>query len=289
MIERTNNHVPLVSIGMPVYNGEKYIKEALYSLLAQTFTDFELIISDNHSTDETPKICQEFACKDSRIRYIRQDKNIGAIANFEFVLQEASSNFFMWAASDDFWSENWIELLYNVASEHQNVAAFGKVLTVNKSSQTIKHLADKQKYNFVGSKVIRRIKYFLFPESMGKANVAYSMFRTEGLKKINISSYDFDYILIFDLLHYLEIKSVPNTFLFKRLHNEAVGNQPSITNPYRKVFEKFIPISLSLFKEYLLHGDFLERILIVILTPVKMLLIYSCLIKNAKNKILDIH
>lgn len=283
MTEKANNHIPVVSIGMPVYNGEKYIKEALDSLLTQTFTDFELIISDNCSTDNTREICQTYAIKDSRIKYIRQQENIGVALNFEFVLNMAQAEYFTWAASDDFWSENWIELLYNIVSEHQNVAVFGKVLTVNKSSQTIKHLADKQKYNFAGTKFIRRVKYFLTPESMGKANVIYGIYRTQVLRKINILSYRYDYILIFDLLYYLEIKSVPNTFLFKRLHDEAVGNQPCIMNPYWKRFEKFVPISLSLLKEYLVHSNFLEKILIVVAVPVKLLFTYSGLIKKITN------
>ena len=72
--------VPLVSIGMPVYNGEKYIREALDSLLAQTFTDFELIISDNASTDATEIICREYAAHYPQIRYVRQRVNRGAPA-----------------------------------------------------------------------------------------------------------------------------------------------------------------------------------------------------------------
>ena len=106
MIEKTNNHVPAVSIGMPVYNGERYIREALDSLLAQTFKDFELIISDNCSTDGTSDICKEYTSRDSRVRFIRQDKNIGAIANFKFLLEQASGDFFMWAACDDYLENN---------------------------------------------------------------------------------------------------------------------------------------------------------------------------------------
>lgn len=111
MIEKTNNHAPVVSIGMPIYNGEKYIREALDSLLAQTFGNFELIISDNCSTDGTSQICREYTSKDSRVRYIRQDTNIGPTANFEFVLQEASGEFYMWAAHDDRWKCNFLEKL----------------------------------------------------------------------------------------------------------------------------------------------------------------------------------
>lgn len=81
--------VPRVSIGMPVYNGDPFIRGALDSLLAQTFTDFELIISDNASTDRTEAICREYAARDIRIRYVRQTENRGAKANFEFVLDKA--------------------------------------------------------------------------------------------------------------------------------------------------------------------------------------------------------
>jgi glycosyltransferase involved in cell wall biosynthesis len=105
-----NNRIPAVSIGMPVYNGAKYIREALDSLLAQSFTDFELIISDNASTDATTEICQEYAKKDGRIRYILQTENIGPTANFQLVLSEGQGRYFMWAAHDDRWSSNFLEL-----------------------------------------------------------------------------------------------------------------------------------------------------------------------------------
>jgi glycosyltransferase involved in cell wall biosynthesis len=102
------DNTPKVSIGMPVYNGEKYIREALDSLLAQTFTDFELIISDNASTDRTEAICLEYAKNDSRIRYVRQDENKGMDANSKFVLDEARGEYFMWAAHDDVRSPDFI-------------------------------------------------------------------------------------------------------------------------------------------------------------------------------------
>ena len=90
---------PNISIGMPVYNGAKTIEKTINSLLAQTFKDFELIISDNASDDETENICQKFAGKDSRIRYIRQDKNIGLYQNENFLLSKATGKYFMFSAS----------------------------------------------------------------------------------------------------------------------------------------------------------------------------------------------
>ncbi len=76
-----SNNQPRFSIGLPVYNGEKFIKEAIDSILAQTFEDFELIISDNASTDKTGEICRAYAAKDQRIRYYRNEKNIGCTVN----------------------------------------------------------------------------------------------------------------------------------------------------------------------------------------------------------------
>ena len=102
--------VPSVSIGMPVFNGERTLLAALDSLLAQSFTDFELIISDNASTDQTESICREYAARDNRIRYVRQGTNIGAAANFKFVLAEARGEYFMWAACDDMRSPNFVEV-----------------------------------------------------------------------------------------------------------------------------------------------------------------------------------
>ncbi|HTW24894.1 MAG TPA: glycosyltransferase family 2 protein [Candidatus Baltobacteraceae bacterium] len=92
---------PLVSIGIPVYNGERYLAGALESLLAQDHHEFELIISDNASGDRTADICWEFQKRDSRIRYIRRPQNQGATWNFASVVHEANGPYFMWAAYDD--------------------------------------------------------------------------------------------------------------------------------------------------------------------------------------------
>jgi glycosyltransferase involved in cell wall biosynthesis len=97
----TTSAAPPVTIGVPVYNGARYLEEAVRSLLDQTFGDFALVISDNCSTDETPAICARLCEQDPRIRYVRQERNLGASGNFEYLLRQARSPFFMWAAHDD--------------------------------------------------------------------------------------------------------------------------------------------------------------------------------------------
>jgi glycosyltransferase involved in cell wall biosynthesis len=96
-----NSSTPRVSIGLPVYNGQRYLAAAIESLLAQTFTDFELIISDNASTDRTQEICREFAVRDSRIRCYREPKNKGIAWNFTRTFELARGEFFQWHAHDD--------------------------------------------------------------------------------------------------------------------------------------------------------------------------------------------
>lgn len=96
-----NNHPPQVSIGLPVYNGERYIATAIESILAQTFTDFELIISDNASTDDTEAICRAFAAKDGRIHYHRSPVNRGASWNYNQTFDLSSGQYFRWHAADD--------------------------------------------------------------------------------------------------------------------------------------------------------------------------------------------
>jgi glycosyltransferase involved in cell wall biosynthesis len=93
--------VPEISIGMPVYNGERYISEAIESILNQSFPDFELIICDNKSTDSTRKICEYYAERDGRIRYVRHEENIGGPRNWNYVFSCAKAPYFKWAPAND--------------------------------------------------------------------------------------------------------------------------------------------------------------------------------------------
>lgn len=100
---------PTVSIGLPVYNGENFISEAVDSVLNQTFTDFELIITDNASTDKTQKICEIYAAQDKRIKYVRNKKNLGAAPNFNLAFQLSAGKYFKWLAHDDTIASDYLE------------------------------------------------------------------------------------------------------------------------------------------------------------------------------------
>ena len=119
-----NKKHPLVTVGLPVFNSESSIKVTIQSLLNQTYPNFEIIISDNFSTDKTLSICNEFL-KNNKIIYIyAQPKNLGAVENFRFLARKAKSPYFMWAASDDRWHPEYISRLVEILKKSNGVLAF---------------------------------------------------------------------------------------------------------------------------------------------------------------------
>jgi len=130
--------VPRVSIGLPVYNGQRYLQKALESLLAQTFCDFEIIISDNASSDATPEICRDYAARDPRIRYVRHDTNRGAAWNFNYVFSLARGVYFKWHAHDDMLEPSFLER--SVAAldrDPQVVVAHARTRVIDEAGATL--------------------------------------------------------------------------------------------------------------------------------------------------------
>src|SRR5262245_44127938 len=113
---------PRVSIGLPVYNGERFLQEALDSLLAQTYADFELIVSDNASTDATEKICRAYVAKDQRVRYFRNATNIGVNRNFNRVFELSTGEYFKWASADDICEAEHLARCVDVLEKDRTVA-----------------------------------------------------------------------------------------------------------------------------------------------------------------------
>ena len=112
---------PRVSIGMPVFNGMRYIEQALDSILTQTFDDFELIISDNASTDRTADICRSYAARDRRIRYCRNEVNIGLGRNQNLVAEMSCGEYFMWAHHDDVRAPQCIERCIEILEKNPSI------------------------------------------------------------------------------------------------------------------------------------------------------------------------
>lgn len=112
----------LVSVGIPVYNGEKHIHGAIDSILEQSYKNIQIVISDNASTDKTQDICNDYCKKHPNIKYVRQPCNIGSVENFKSVLQMADGEYFMWLGHDDYLSRNYVEICLQKLIEHPDYA-----------------------------------------------------------------------------------------------------------------------------------------------------------------------
>ena len=168
---------------MPVYNGEKYIRQALDSLLAQTFIDFKIVISDNASTDGTEAICNEYVKKDSRVECIRQPTNIGLINNFNFLLKNARSDYFAWMAHDDYLDASSLQIIVGYLDEHTDVACcMGDSNVVNNGVIVNKRIHNEIRDNV--DWIVARRNFFTYSHNL--VMPIYGVFRLNILQKNNI-------------------------------------------------------------------------------------------------------
>src|SRR5690348_9253149 len=128
-----------LTVGLPVYNGARYLPSALEALVAQTYTDLDIVISDNCSTDETEEICRAFAAGDERIRYIRRAENRGAAWNFNSVATEGDSPYFKWAAADDVLAPTCVERCLEVleATDDRVVLVYPETKLIDENGTVI--------------------------------------------------------------------------------------------------------------------------------------------------------
>lgn len=197
------NTEPKISIGLPVYNGAETIDKAINSVLGQTFKDFELIISDNASVDETARICREFSLKDSRIKYIRQQNNIGADQNYEFVMKEARGKYFKWIADDDWISPDFLEVnMLALESNPNYIASTSPHCFLGDENNFKKHI----NFNLTGT-LKERYVTFIKNAFVGQGTF-FSLIRTEIIKnheQFHSSSFAIDWGVHFFLLSKGEI------------------------------------------------------------------------------------
>lgn len=206
---------PRIAIGMPVYNGERYLREALDSLLAQTYRHFLLHISDDASTDATAEICREYAGRDERVSYHRHERNVGITANFNHALGcAADSDYFMWAAQDDWWAPEYLERCLK-AMEGNPEVVFCSSKTVLSSPEGRVFGRDDFDFTTVGKAVTGRVKHYL--NNVGVYNsLFYGLIRSSALRgKSLINLMGQDHLLMVQLLLEGDIRIV-DAYLFKK-------------------------------------------------------------------------
>ncbi len=209
---------PRLTIGLPVYNGEKYIAESLDALLGQTYTNFELIISDNASTDGTGDICHRYVQQDPRVRYIRQPKNIGLAPNHNVVVEQARGELFKWGSNDDLYARELVERCIDALDKYPDVVlAHSWTAMVDDSGIVTK--AFKYPLNTALPRAPERFRSLLF-DSGGDDD--YGVIRTEVLRRtaMNESYHHADRTIIAELGLHGRFYQVPDWLYFRRDHDD---------------------------------------------------------------------
>ena len=259
-----DQNTPFVSIGMPVYNGENYIRLALDSLLSQSFFNFEIIISDNASEDKTGEIVKNYAKNDPRIKYFLQDRNIGPAANYKFVLDKAIGFFFMWAAHDDTWDQNWIEVLLSEIRD-DDLGVRGAIRFLCGKRIEMRYLRNY--------KMGAQLSCFLGNENNYRCHYVYSLFRRSSLLACDFSPLTMDYspdnIFIFSLIRKGNFRSTRKTAMTFRVHPDNLGLQYGKEwKGLKKILYRIHPL-----RYYIYHINYINstmtKILFITLIPFK--------------------
>ncbi len=176
------NPIPTVSIGLPVFNGERYLEAMVQSILRQTYTDFELIICDNASTDGTGAICQRMAAADPRIRYYRNEANIGGRLNHLRVLDLSRGPIFKWAGHDDFLQDRFLERCLQALENAPNcVLAFSNIEVIDADGAVLEKI--KAPAAFGDPLAHRRLRSFWQGSLYNQLAVFHGLIRREALKR----------------------------------------------------------------------------------------------------------
>lgn len=173
-----------VSVGLPVFNGECYVRFAIESILAQTFTDFELIISDNGSTDATADICRNFAATDPRITFYRHDENRGGAWNFNFVFHSCRGRYFKWACHDDVMAPTFLERCVEVMDRRPDVVlCYPKTLIID--GDGVNPVSYSDGLHMVSSSPVARFQQLLF-RPMQRCNPVLGLIRRDALVQTDL-------------------------------------------------------------------------------------------------------
>lgn len=223
---------------MPLFNAERYLVETLDNLLAQEFQDWELVVSDNASTDRTGEIVRELAARDPRVRYYRNSENLGIYYNFDRVLELASGEYFMWASWDNLYHETYLAKLVDALDRRpEAVMAYPWTQVIGEDAKP-RLIADWDPGTPLFSDLhlcgtsYHRLKGLLFySEFRLKACLMYGLIRTEvaraveGVKRYPNVDWGTDCLLVQRLANAGEFVEIPEPLFLFRIHGEAYGKQ----------------------------------------------------------------
>lgn len=218
---------PRVSIGLPVYNGEAYLAEAIQSILGQTFADFELIISDNGSADRTRAIAEDFVARDPRVRFVHSATNQGAAWNYRRTFELARGAYFRWAPADDrFAPDSLAVCVAALDADADAVLCYPKTDLVDNAGNLIRSYDDN--LDLRASDPVARFAAAL--AQIGLVNVIYGLMRTEALGKTRLMGtfVGADEVLVFELALQGKFLELPNSRFYRRIHEKAFSQMKSV-------------------------------------------------------------
>jgi glycosyltransferase involved in cell wall biosynthesis len=219
----------LVTIGLPLYNEETYLERSLDSLLAQTHTDIEIVISDNGSTDRTEEIYRARAAKEPRVRYTRRPKNLGTVSNFFEVLDQARGEAFMWGSGHDLWAPEYVQRCASVLERRPEVGlVYPRTRRIDRHGNPI----DAEDYaEGIGTTNLGLMARFNSVIWRGVHNTPfYGLYRTSVLRRLKTrpETFGWDKVVMAELSLYCSFVELPETLLFYREYRVETEEQKAV-------------------------------------------------------------
>jgi glycosyltransferase involved in cell wall biosynthesis len=218
---------PRLSIGLPVYNGEQYLAQSLDALLGQSYSDFELIISDNASSDSTEEISRRYAEADDRIRYLRQPRNIGAAPNHNYLFRQARGELFKWASDDDLYGRDLLQACIDALDRNPQAVLSHTQQAIIDSAGRIKQVVD-YRLNTDSPSAPERFRSMLF--TVGGDDF-YGVIRSDVLRRVrpHDSYHHADRTFVTEIALQGPFHQTPELLYFRRDHpGRAERSSPSI-------------------------------------------------------------
>ena len=220
-----NSSEPLVSIGLPVYNGEAFLEQALVSILTQSYVNFELIISDNASADDTAQICESYAAKDRRVHYHRNKVNLGAAGNYNKVFKHSKGKYFKWASHDDLCDRTYLEKCVKVLeADPAIVLCYANTTVISPDGSVKTHYTED--LHLLSPKVTERYRQFhqRFLKKY-KCNAVFGVMRKSALEGSGlIGSYEAsDITLLAELALLGKVYELSEHLFYRRDHPDMSG------------------------------------------------------------------
>lgn len=218
------NNDPLVSIGVPMYNCEQFVRQALDSLLGQTYVNLEVIISDNASSDGTQAICLEYAARDRRIRYYRNELNIGVDPNFRRLFHLSSGDYFMWAAADDIRPPNAVQNCVEALLKNERATmAHGTVLVKRSEGEDLVEVFNQMSVS--GLEAAKRVR--AFTKGIEHNAILYGLYRRTALATATFGNgYGRDYLLCLQMCLLGPLEYVKSPMIIYRERRAIPSDNP---------------------------------------------------------------